>query len=326
MSTLRAHYRDFMSFWKRQSRSPTDILSNTLSNTPDIEQAHHQEQNHHEEQNHHQEQQWSSDTDRDVDVEAVQKSKPAFELGGFLGIAELQASDKAYQNAPNIDGIYSYVTQKRYLRIKRTWKEIISAIKSGDSCLEEELEIGLGPLCDTYYDSICKQSQVNHLARPSKIISEKLIHELKAKIGADVEYIEDDPSNYLSYGQQDVPHAAARRFLEFSWVYRSLEMFKARAVSGEHSDYLHFADEVVLVIKMLLMLFVVIIFVYVPVVIPGLGVVNSPAGIAVLYAAFISLSSVATTSTLDVNTAIAVQLAYAGLLGNVLFPKGAAQN
>lgn len=67
-----------------------------------------------------------------------------------------------------------------------------------------------------------KQSWVNHLSRGSKAICEKLIHEQKTRLGADAEYIEEDPSCYIFYGRHDVPHAAARRFLEFSWVYRSL--------------------------------------------------------------------------------------------------------
>lgn len=101
-------------------------------------------------------------------------------------------------------------------------------------------------------------------------------------------------------------------------------MFQRKTTSSQDADYIHFADEVILVIKMLLMLSVIIIFVYVPVIIPGLGLVSSLAGVAVLYAVSISLSCVVTTLTLDFNTALAVDLAYAGLLGNVLFQKGAA--
>jgi hypothetical protein len=75
---------------------------------------------------------------------------------------------------------------------------------------------------------------------------------------------------------------------------------------------------------MLLMLTVIIIFVYVPVIISGLGVVSSLVGIAVLYAVSITLSCIVTILTLDFNTALAVVLAYAGLLGNVLFQNNTA--
>lgn len=101
-------------------------------------------------------------------------------------------------------------------------------------------------------------------------------------------------------------------------------MFQRKTASGEHSDYIHFADEVIVVVKTLMMLLIIMTFVYVPVIIPGLGVVNSQAGIAVLYAVSISLSSLTTTMTMDTKTALAVELAYAGLLGNVLFPKSAS--
>ncbi|KAL7925505.1 hypothetical protein ACQKWADRAFT_330283 [Trichoderma austrokoningii] len=331
MSVFPAQYRDFKSLLKTLLRSSVDNRSTAISATPDVEQARHQglDYRHRQLQQCHDDESTTSTIakglqDSSGNVESAPVSKPTFELGGILGITKLQESDAAYQIAPEIDDIYSYVTLKQQWRVKRAWKDVIFAIKSGNSSVEEELDIRLEQLCGAYYDSIWKQSRVNHLSRASKAISEKLIHELRSKLGGHMEHIEEDASRYIFYGQHDVPHAAARRFLEFSWVYKSLAMFKRGAAKGEHSDYIHFAEEVILAIKMLLMLLVIIIFVYVPVIIPGLGVVTSPAGIAVLYAASISLSCVVTTLTLDVNTALAVDLAYAGLLGNVLFQKGAA--
>ncbi|EHK41692.1 hypothetical protein TRIATDRAFT_312234 [Trichoderma atroviride IMI 206040] len=322
MSTLPVHYKDFKSLLKTLLSSSDDSRSTTMNEAPDIEQARHPELG----RCHHQQQQCRGDEGRGSDIESASaaRSKPTREPGGSLAIAELQGSDSAYQVAPEIDDIYCYVTRKQHSRIKRAWKDIVFAIKSDNSSLEEELAIRLEQQCQAYYDSILKQSWVNHLSRGSKAICEKFIYEQKTKLGADAEYIEEDPSCYIFYGQHDVPHAAARRFLEFSWVYRSLAMFQRKTTSGQDADYIHFADEVILVIKMLLMLSVIILFVYVPVVIPGLGVVTSPAGVAVLYAVSISLSCVVTTLTLDVNTALAVDLAYAGLLGNVLFQKGTA--
>ncbi|PON24034.1 hypothetical protein TGAM01_v207045 [Trichoderma gamsii] len=323
MSALPIHYTNFKCLLKTLLSPPGDNHSTKMNETPDVEQARNPELG----QCHHQRQQCRGDEGRSSDIESASAagSKPTrVEPGGSLDIAELQASDSAYQITPEIDDIFCYITRKRYSRIKRVWKDIVFAIKSGNSSLEEELAIRLEQQCQAYYDSILKQSWVNRLSRGSKAICEKFIYEQKIRLGADAEYIEEDPSCYIFYGQHDVPHAAARRFLEFSWVYRSLAMFQRKTTSGQGADYIHFADEVILVIKMLLMLSVIIIFVYVPVIIPGLGLVSSPAGVAVLYAVSISLSCVVTTLTLDVNTALAVDLAYAGLLGNVLFQKGAA--
>ncbi|KAL7903427.1 hypothetical protein HDV63DRAFT_363995 [Trichoderma sp. SZMC 28014] len=322
MSILPIHSRAFKSLLKALSGPSGVNRSTTANETPDVEQARHQELGH----CHHQRQQWRGDEVRSSDSESASsaESKPTREPGGSLDIAELQASDSAYQLTPEIDDIFCYVTRKQYSRLKRSWKDVVFAIKSDNSSLEEELAMRLEQQCQTYYDSILKQSSINHLSRSSKAICEKFIYEQKTRLGADAEYIEEDPSCYVFYGQHDVPHAAARRFLEFSWVYRSLAMFQRKITSGQDADYIHFADEVILVIKMLLMLSVIIIFVYVPVIIPGLGLVSSPAGVAVLYAVSISLTCVVTTLTLDVNTALAVDLAYAGLLGNVLFQKGAA--
>lgn len=98
-------------------------------------------------------------------------------------------------------------------------------------------------------------------------------------------------------------------------------MFQDKAVCGENADYFQFSDRVIPIIKTLLMLSIVIIFVFLPVIIPVLGIVNSPAGIIILYAAFIIVNCVATTSILDVYTTLAVQLAYAAILGNALFQK-----
>lgn len=75
------------------------------------------------------------------------------EPGGSLDIAELQASDSAYQIAPEIDDIYCYVTRKQYSRIKSAWKDIVFAIKSGNSSLEEELAIRLEQQCHAYRKS-----------------------------------------------------------------------------------------------------------------------------------------------------------------------------
>ncbi|PTB42119.1 uncharacterized protein TrAFT101_008778 [Trichoderma asperellum] len=320
MSALPVPVRDFTSLMKTLFSPSGDNRSATMNETPDVEQARHQELDH----GHCQQQQCRGDEGRSGNVASAAESKPTCEPGGALDIAELQASDSAYQIAAEIHDIFSYVTRKQYLGIKRVWKETVFAIKSDDSSLEEELLIRLEQQCHAYYDSILKQSWVNHLSRGSKAICEKFIYEQKTKLGADVEHIEENPSCYIFYGQHDVPHAAARRFLEFSWVYRSLAMFQRKTTSSKDADYIHFADEVILVIKMLLMLLIIIVFVYVPVIISGLGVVSSQVGISILYFASISLSCVVTTLTLDVNTALAVDLAYAGILGNVLFQKGAA--
>lgn len=75
------------------------------------------------------------------------------EPGGSLDIAELQASDSAYQITPEIDDIFCYVTRKKYSRIKRVWKDIVFAIKSGNSSLEEELAIRLEQQCQAYCKS-----------------------------------------------------------------------------------------------------------------------------------------------------------------------------
>lgn len=75
------------------------------------------------------------------------------EPGGILDIAELQASDSAYQIAPEINDIFCYVTGKQYSRIRRAWKDIVFAIKSDNSSLEEELAIRLEQQCHAYCKS-----------------------------------------------------------------------------------------------------------------------------------------------------------------------------
>ncbi|KAL6910796.1 hypothetical protein GGI43DRAFT_23837 [Trichoderma evansii] len=320
MSSLPVHFRDIKSFWKMLSSPSADSPSNMTNGTPDVEQAHHHELSHH----HRQQQQCRGDeaSSDDTCIESGSVYKPACELDGILGINALQASDPGYQIASKMDKIFSYITHRRGIELMRIWKDLVYAIESGNSSLQEELETRLASRFDTYIKTILNQSRINHLPRASKPLIQKFFREVRKKVGADVEYIEEDPSCYVSYGQHDVLDAAARRILEFSWVHGSLAMFKRSTTSGKHSDYIHFPEEVVLAIKMLMMLLVIIVFVYVPVIIPGLGVVSSQVGITILYGAFISLSCAVTTLTLEVNTALAAELAYAGVLGNVMYNKG----
>jgi hypothetical protein len=73
--------------------------------------------------------------------------------GGSLDIVELQASDSAYQVAPEIDNIFSYVTRKKHSQIKRAWKDTVFAIKSDDRGLEEEQFVRLEQQCHAYCKS-----------------------------------------------------------------------------------------------------------------------------------------------------------------------------
>lgn len=77
-------------------------------------------------------------------------NQQTIEPGGNLDIAELQASDSAYQLTPEIDTIFCYVTRKQYSRIQRSWKDVVFAIKSDNSSLEEELAIRLEQQCHAY--------------------------------------------------------------------------------------------------------------------------------------------------------------------------------
>lgn len=192
MSNLPVHYKDFKSLLKTLLSPSGDNHSTTMNETPDIEQARHPELGHRyrQQQQCRGDEGTNSITCQQhailltitkvaiailnlhlpqnpsrrvvlpdlyplvIDLHKMHVSNQhVIEPGGILDINDLQASDSAYQVAPEIDYIYSYVTRKQYSRIKRAWKDIVFAIKSDNSSLEEELAIRLEQQCQAYCKS-----------------------------------------------------------------------------------------------------------------------------------------------------------------------------